>query len=109
MRILLVHNSYQQPGGEDVVFEQERLLLERAGHHVMAYCRSNWETGDYSGLKKLDMARNTIWSKDTRKRFHSLLLEEKPDLVHVHNTFVMVSPSIYSICHEVGVPVVQTL
>jgi glycosyltransferase involved in cell wall biosynthesis len=109
MRILLVHNSYQQPGGEDVVFEQERLLLERAGHHVMAYCRSNWETGDYSGLKKLDLARNTIWSKDTRKRFHSLLLEEKPDLVHVHNTFVMVSPSIYSICHEVGVPVVQTL
>jgi glycosyltransferase involved in cell wall biosynthesis len=109
MKILLVHNSYQQPGGEDVVFEQERRLLERAGHRVGAYRRSNWEVGDYSGLRQLDLARNTIWSGDTRKRFHSLLLEEKPDLVHVHNTFVMVSPSIYSICHEVGVPVVQTL
>jgi glycosyltransferase involved in cell wall biosynthesis len=109
MKILLVHNSYQQPGGEDVVFEQELELLKRAGHTVIAYRRSNWEVDAYQGIRRLDLMRNTIWSKDTRKEFSSLLLQERPKLVHVHNTFVMVSPSIYSACQEAGVPVVQTL
>ena len=43
MKILLVHYTYQQPGGEDLVLSQERQLLERAGHQVLTYCRSNWE------------------------------------------------------------------
>jgi glycosyltransferase involved in cell wall biosynthesis len=106
MKILIVHNSYQRPGGEDVVFEQESRLLERTGHTVIAYRRSNWEVDAYSGLS---LVRNTIWSQDTRKEFVGLLEREKPDLVHVHNTFVMVSPSIFSACREAKVPVVQTL
>ena len=109
MKILIIHNSYQQPGGEDVVFEQERQLLKRTGHTVIAYHRSNWEVNAYSGLRRFELVQNTIWSKDTRKELLSLLLEEKPQLVHIHNTFVVVSPSIYSACHEAGIPVVQTL
>jgi glycosyltransferase involved in cell wall biosynthesis len=109
MKILLVHNSYQQPGGEDVVFEQERRLLERAGHTVIAYCRSNWEVTAYSGLRRLQLAGRTIWARDVRQKFARLLDQEKPDLVHVHNTFVMVSPSIFSACRDADVPVVQTL
>ncbi len=42
MKVLIVHNSYQQPGGEDVVFEQERQMLESEGHQVVVYRRSNW-------------------------------------------------------------------
>jgi glycosyltransferase involved in cell wall biosynthesis len=38
-----------------------------------------------------------------------LLAREKPDVVHVHNTFMMISPSIYSACREAEIPVVQTL
>jgi glycosyltransferase involved in cell wall biosynthesis len=109
MKILLVHNSYKQPGGEDTVFLQEKLLLERAGHTVVTYCRSNWEVDSYSGLKKLDLARNSIWSNDTRRVLAQLLDKEKPALAHIHNTFVMMSPSIYSACTDAGVPVVQTL
>jgi glycosyltransferase involved in cell wall biosynthesis len=109
MKILLVHNSYQQHGGEDVVFDQERQLLERMGHSVITYCRSNWEVTDYSGLKLLELAGRTIWSRDVRQEFARLLEREKPELVHVHNTFVMISPSIFSACREAGVPVVQTL
>jgi glycosyltransferase involved in cell wall biosynthesis len=109
VKILLVHNTYQQPGGEDVVFNQERQMLQREGHQVVTFCRSNWEADEYSGLRRIALAKRTIWSSRTREDFLSLLHQEKPDVVHVHNTFVMISPSIYSACCESRVPVVQTL
>jgi glycosyltransferase involved in cell wall biosynthesis len=109
VKILLVHNTYQQPGGEDVVFQQERALLERAGHEVMAYQRSNFEVDAYTGLRRLDLAKRTIWASDTKRDFSRLLRREGPDLVHVHNTFIMISPSIYSACNEAGIAAVQTL
>lgn len=109
VKIMIVHNRYQQPGGEDVVFAQECELLTRAGHEVVAYCRSNWEVKSYSGVKRLALARRAIWAEDRRRDFVELLRMQKPDLIHVHNTFIMISPSIYAACHEAGVPVVQTL
>jgi glycosyltransferase involved in cell wall biosynthesis len=109
MKIILVHNQYQQPGGEDVVFNQERQLLESAGHKVVIYHRSNFEVDSYTGVKRLALIPRTIWACDVRKEFAELLRAERPDIVHVHNTFVMISPSIYSACREEHVPVVQTL
>ncbi|MGO9087456.1 MAG: glycosyltransferase [Terriglobales bacterium] len=109
MKVAIVHNSYQQPGGEDFVFDQERQLLQAKGHTVVAYHRSNFEVESYTGLKRLGLAQRTIWAGDTRRDFAELLRREKPDLVHVHNTFMIISPSIYAACREAGVPVVQTL
>jgi glycosyltransferase involved in cell wall biosynthesis len=109
MKIVLVHNQYQQPGGEDVVARQEHQLLERAGHTVVLYQRSNWEVNSYNGLKQLALASKTIWANEVRKEFLELLRAENPDVVHVHNTFMMISPSIFSACREAGVPVVHTL
>jgi glycosyltransferase involved in cell wall biosynthesis len=109
VKIVLVHNAYQQPGGEDIVFEQEGKMLEDAGHEVVFYRRSNWETKSYRGLRQIALAKQTVWASDTRQEFLRLLRDQKPDVVHVHNTFVMISPSIYSACHEARVPVVQTL
>jgi glycosyltransferase involved in cell wall biosynthesis len=109
VKIILVHNAYQQPGGEDVVFEQECGMLERAGHQVVAYRRSNWDAEAFHRIKLLGLAKRTIWASDSRRDFQELLRQEKPDLVHVHNTFVMISPSIYSACSQARVPVVQTL
>ena len=109
MKILLVHNRYQQPGGEDVVFEQERKLLEGAGHQVATYCRTNDEVKGYSGVRRLTLIRNTISSEDSRREVLQLLRREEPDVVHIHNTFMMISPSIYGACREGQVPVVQTL
>lgn len=109
MKILLVHNSYQQPGGEDVVLEQEAQMLKRANHQVLVYRRSNREADNYHGLRRIHLALQTVWAADTKKEFARLLEREKPDLVHVHNTFFMISPSIFSICRQLGVPVVHTL
>ena len=109
MKILIVHNSYQQHGGEDVVFEQERALLERMGHVVITYRRTNWEIASYQGLKKVALVGRTIGARDVRERFADLISQQRPDLVHAHNTLVMVSPSIFSACCDAGVPEFQTL
>jgi len=109
MKILLVHNSYQRPGGEDVAFEQERRLLMEHGHRVVTYRRSNLELDSYSALQRVVLVKDVVWAADTRREFSKLLVQEKPHLVHIHNTFVMASPSVYSACRDAGVPVVQTL
>jgi glycosyltransferase involved in cell wall biosynthesis len=109
MKIAMVHNTYQWPGGEDVVVEQERDLLRSAGHTVLEYRRSNHEIVNGSLVRQIAMAQRAIWSSGTFQGFRALLRQQKPDIVHVHNTFVMISPSIYWACAEENVPVVQTL
>ena len=107
LKIALVHNVYQQPGGEDSVFRSERDLLKNAGHEIVEYVRSNEEVSQYGSIGHLTLATRTIWAGTTRREFRDLLLREKPDVVHVHNTFVTVSPSIYWACDDAQVPIVQ--
>ncbi len=109
MKILLVHNKYREPGGEDVVFENERRLLENMGHRVISYVRSNKELEEAQLMDRIAIAPRMLWSSKTRNEFASILDVECPDLVHVHNTFLVISPSIYSACSERGIPIVQTL
>jgi len=105
----MVHNAYQQAGGEEIVFESERRLLERNGHEVIAYVRSNMEIQNASLLDWIAIAPRMVWSSKTRHEFAAMLDAERPEIVHIHNTFMVISPSIYSACSERGVPVVQTL
>jgi glycosyltransferase involved in cell wall biosynthesis len=109
VKVLLVHNSYQLPGGEDVVYKRERDLLVSRGDEVVEYLRSNKEIEQYSLVQHLKLAPGVIWSSESRRDFSQLLRRTKPDVVHVHNTFMVISPSIYSACREQQVPVVQTL
>jgi glycosyltransferase involved in cell wall biosynthesis len=109
VKIIVVHNQYREPGGEDVAFAQERELLKRGGHEVVSYCRTNDEAKEYSGLQQLHLLKQVVWAQDTYREISSLLRRERPHLVHVHNTFMMVSPSVYAACFHAQVPVVQTL
>jgi glycosyltransferase involved in cell wall biosynthesis len=109
VKIVLVHCHYLNTGGEDVVFELERQLLESAGHQVVIFRRSNRKVDSYPGVKRLVLIQKAIWNEGARTEFAELLRTEKPDLVHVHNTWVMISPSIYLACREAGIPVVKTL
>jgi glycosyltransferase involved in cell wall biosynthesis len=109
MKILLVHNSYRQAGGEDVVFDQELQLLERHGHQVVTYLRSNHELAELSAIEQIGLVNRIISAEDSKQDIQKILRDEKPDLVHAHNTFMMVSPSIYEVCKQEGVPVLQTL
>lgn len=109
MKIIMVHNTYQEPGGEDIVSRNDCELLRSNGHEVVEYRRSNDEVEKFVSIRRLALAKQTIWASDTRREFRELLRREKPQIVHIHNTFVMISPSIYWACREARVPVVQTL
>jgi glycosyltransferase involved in cell wall biosynthesis len=111
MRVLLVHNRYRTsaPSGEDVAVGNERRMLESRGVDVVPFERCNDDMDDNSMLSKVSNAAATIWSARARSELRQLLRKTRPDVVHVHNTFATLSPSIYSACAAAGVPVVQTL
>jgi glycosyltransferase involved in cell wall biosynthesis len=108
-RVLLVHNRYQQPGGEDTAMQMEMQMLESAGHELGTYVRSNDEVRTYNISGNAALPLKTIWAWDSRRDLCSLLKREQPDVAHFHNTFPLVSPSAYYACREAHVPVIQTL
>jgi len=111
MRVLLVHNRYRTsaPSGEDTAVANERRMLESRGVEVIGFDRCNDDIDDSSLMARTAAAANTIWSRRSRAELEAVLRKERPDIVHVHNTFSMLSPSVYGVCHAAGVPVVQTL
>jgi glycosyltransferase involved in cell wall biosynthesis len=106
VRFLVAHNAYREPGGEDAVFRSETRLLRQTGHEVLEYVESNCriEPGNY-----LRVGAETVWSDSSLKKLRTAIGRFRPDLVHFHNTFPLISPAAYSACDEVGLPVVQTL
>jgi glycosyltransferase involved in cell wall biosynthesis len=109
LKIVIVHNAYQQAGGEDAVVSAERALLLRSGNEVNQYLRHNNEIASGAFCYNVTLGFRTVWSSGARNELHRLLKEWKPDVVHFHNTFPLVSPAAYYACRELGVPVVQTL
>jgi glycosyltransferase involved in cell wall biosynthesis len=106
MRILVAHNAYLYRGGEDTVVEAEIALLRRHGHEVVLYRRDNAEL---DALPLWQAAMDSVWSKRTVMEVGRLLASFRPHLIHAHNTFPLISPSLYGVADELGIPVVQTL
>ena len=107
MRILQIHNFYKQAGGEDTVFEQEAKLLRQHGHIVEQLTFSN---GSVQGVRgKLQAAFGVIYNLQSTGVIRNSIRDFKPDVVHVHNFFPLVSPAVFYICRELGVPAVLTL
>ena len=106
MKILLCHNYYQQPGGEDQSFAAEARLLEARGHDVVPYTVHN---DAIHGMSRLDVARRTFWNPETYARVRTLIRRERPAVLHCTNTFPLVSPAVYYAARAERVPVVQAL
>jgi glycosyltransferase involved in cell wall biosynthesis len=104
--IFIVHEYYQQPGGEDQVFAAESDLLEASGHRVIRYTDHNDRVKDVGSLA---LARATVWNGTAYRTLRKLFREEAPQIVHFHNTFPLISPAAYYAARAEGVPVVQTL
>ncbi len=108
-RVLIVHNDYQQAGGERNVAANEAELLRAHGHVVFFYTRDNTEIRSYGPLKKLLLPFTTLFSLRTCREVRRLIVRERIDLVHVHNTVPLISPAVYYAAWSRGVPVVQTV
>ena len=107
--ILIVHNYYQIPGGEDTVVANEKKMLEEHGHKVILYSRNNAELKEMSKLKKLTLPVTTIFNPRTYREIKKLIKAESIEIVHVHNTLNLISPAVYYAARAMHVPVVQTI
>ncbi len=105
-RVLVAHNAYQQSGGEDSVVEAEVELLRGRGHEVETLTRHNEEIRNMSRLRLLS---DTCWSSRTTGDVAASIRRFRPEVIHVHNTWPLMSPSFYWAANKHGIPVVQTL
>lgn len=108
-RVLVIHNSYRQAGGEDAVMRAEVDLLRRHGHEVSIYLRSNEEIEEESVASKCRIAAAGCWNSRTFRQVTRLIERERPEIAHCHNLFPLISPSAYHACRASGIPIVQTL
>jgi glycosyltransferase involved in cell wall biosynthesis len=105
-RVLLLHNRYQHRGGEDSVVESEVELLRDRGHPVELLI---WDNEEVGRLPPATVAARTLWSRSSVARVSEAIARFRPDVVHVHNSFPLASPSVYWTADRAGLPVVKTL
>lgn len=107
--ILIVHNYYQIPGGEDTVVANEKKMLEEHGHKVILYTRNNSELKKMSIIRKALLPITTIFNYRSFLDIRRIIETEKIDIVHVHNTLNLISPAVYYASISKKIPVVQTI
>lgn len=111
MRVLVAHNMYRSgiPSGENAVVRQEIELLRNAGVEVTTLIRSSDELEDAGALAKVRAAGSAIHSRAGAASMRATIDSARPDVVHVHNVYPLLSPSIVRIAAAAGIPVVQTV
>ena len=111
MRILLVHNRYRsvEPSGENHVVESEARELRERGHDVEVWGPSSDEIAEQSPLQKLLLPARVVWSRDSSRSLAETIDRHRPEVVHLHNTFPLISGSILPMLREREVPTVATV
>jgi glycosyltransferase involved in cell wall biosynthesis len=103
MRVLLIHTYYLQKGGEDKLFEQEHALLSET-EQVRTLAFKN-KSGIAGALQFLF----SIWNLAAARRLKKEIAENRPDVVHLHNTHFAIGPIAIRVAKKAGIPVVLTL
>ncbi|WP_406340350.1 glycosyltransferase [Streptomyces sp. NBC_00648] len=111
MHVLVVHNRYSsaQPSGENRVVDEEVGLLRAAGHRVDVFERRSDDIAARSLLAKAAVPLLVPWNPAVRAELAARLRTSRPDVVHVHNVFPLLSPAVLAACADADVPVVATL
>lgn len=106
MDIVVAHNFYQQPGGEDQCVAAEVAVLRQHGHNVIEYSLHN---DTIARMSRAGLAARTLWNRQTYGEFRALLRTHRPQIAHFHNTFPLISPAAYYAAQAENVRVVQTV
>lgn len=109
MKVLLLHNRYRQPGGEDTVFQAESAMLQAQGVDVVAAGFDNGHSNEGRRRESLQLVLGAAWSRRSYNEVRRLCEQVRPDVVHVHNFWMRLSPSVHAACHAAHIPTVQTL
>ncbi|MBE8517665.1 glycosyltransferase [Amycolatopsis sp. H6(2020)] len=111
MKVLVVHNRYrsEQPSGENNVVDAEVTLLAEGGHQVSLFERRSDDIAAMPLPRKAAVPLMVPWNPAVRKELAARLRASRSDVVHIHNTFPLLSPSVVAACADAGVPAVATL
>ncbi len=111
MKILLAHNFYGStaPSGENTAFVSEASLLRNRGHSIVEFTRHSDELLQQGLYGTVKGALGTVWNPVSLRKLKSALREIRPEIVHVHNTFPILSPSVLYATSELNIPTVLTL
>ncbi|MEW2377308.1 glycosyltransferase [Micromonospora sp. NPDC047812] len=111
MRIVVAHNRYReaQPSGENTIVDAEIAQLTAAGVEVLPFIRSSDEIPSMSKSAKALLPISPIWAPRAQEDLSRLIAEHRPDVLHLHNPYPLISPWIVRTAHRHGVPVVQTV
>jgi glycosyltransferase involved in cell wall biosynthesis len=111
MRVLVVHNRFrsENPSGEDRVVDQEHGALSRAGHEVTRFERHSDDIAAYSAYQKARVPAQMLWSVNAASELAGVVRVSRPDVVHVHSVFPLISPSVLRTCQSLRVPTVITV
>jgi glycosyltransferase involved in cell wall biosynthesis len=111
VRVLLVHNRYRPvaPSGEDRVVDQEAAELTARGHTVAMFERRSAEIATWPLRRRAALPLRVVRATEPRRALESMIISFAPDIVHVHNTFPLITAGVLLACRDAGVPVVATL
>ncbi|ADB31823.1 glycosyl transferase group 1 [Kribbella flavida DSM 17836] len=111
MRVAMLHNRYRsgQPSGENTVVDQTADLLRRSGHTVDLYAQHSDTIAEMGRRDRALVPFRSVWSFSAERELTLRLQERRPDVVHVHNTFPLWSPSVLRAVRRAGLPAVATL
>lgn len=108
-RILVFHNRYLWPGGEDAVVDADLALLRRYGHDAELHEARNLDPQQTGTLRTLQALWRGAWNEASYADARQTLQRFRPDCAHLHNLWFTLSPSVLQACRDEGVPVVMTL
>ena len=111
MKVLVAHNRYRDamPSGENTIVDQEMAQLSDAGVHVLPFIRSSDAIAGMSAAGKALLPISPVYAPAAQRDLAAVLREHRPDVVHLHNPYPLISPWIVRTAHRHGVPVVQTV
>ncbi|HEV8568283.1 MAG TPA: glycosyltransferase family 4 protein [Actinoplanes sp.] len=111
MKVVVAHNRYREaiPSGENVIVDTEIGQLEAAGVAVVPFQRSSDSIGELPLAQKALLPISPIYGRQAQKDLSALLTEHRPDVLHLHNPYPLLSPWVVRTAHAHGVPVVQTV
>lgn len=108
MKILLIHNKYGKFSGEEAVVDSQIRLLRAHGHKVVTYFRSSEELDELS-LGKVRAFFTGFYNPKSIKEIKEVILKERPELVHIHNLYPLISPAILPMIKSLGIPIVMSV
>jgi glycosyltransferase involved in cell wall biosynthesis len=123
--LLSINNYFYQRGGAETVFLEQNKLFQKNGWNVIPFAmrhehnfQSEWERffvdeielgKSYGAYETLRRIPKIIYSREARRKIDALITAVEPDIAHAHNVYHHISPAIFSVLKQRGIPVVLTL